>query len=91
VKARCVEPVFPWNGESDFFFFGDRWATMKWAFGKKKTPEEQKNDKPICVKLDECLFVKRHGDCPEFRMKRYHQFYCNGYLSGSMCPPTLLQ
>lgn len=53
---------------------------MKWLFGKRETPEEQKNNRPVCVRLDECLFVKRHGNCPEFHVKRYGQFYCAGHL-----------
>jgi len=53
---------------------------MKWLFGKRKTPEGQKNDRRACVKLDDCLFVKRHGNCPEFHIKRYRQFYCTGHL-----------
>lgn len=53
---------------------------MKWLFGKRETPEEQKNDGRVCGKLDDCTFVRRHGNCPEFRVKRYRQFYCTGHL-----------
>ena len=51
---------------------------MKWPFGKEETPEEKKNDRPACVKIDVCPFIKRHGDCPEFQIKRYSHYYCNG-------------
>ena len=55
-----------------------KWLFVKWLFGKRKTSEGQKNDRPACVKLDDCLFVKRHGKCPEFSIKRYNHFYCTG-------------
>ena len=53
---------------------------MKRLFGKQEAPEGQKNEINACVKLDECLFVRRHGNCPEFHIKRYKQFYCTGHL-----------
>lgn len=53
---------------------------MKWLFGKMETPKEPENEKPLCASRNDCLFVKRHGNCPEFRIKRYHSIYCNGYL-----------
>ena len=53
---------------------------MKWLFNKQEKSVGQENDRRACIRLDDCHFIRRHGNCPEFRMKMYRQVYCTGHL-----------
>lgn len=51
---------------------------MKSLFGIQSKEEEKKADEQLCVIFADCLFIKRHGNCPEFQIKRYSKYYCAG-------------
>lgn len=51
---------------------------MRSLFGKRGEPNASESNRQACANLDDCTFVKRHGNCPEFQIKRYRQFYCTG-------------